>query len=249
MKPGDNEIRDRKDQEQVEARYRVLEQDQPPAMLDQAILNKARRAVESRPVRPWNFGWMHATATAAVLVLGLTLVLQQRSEIINPVSGQNGNVPVKTESVSLPAESEEKDYLDSTSDLDSRDGEAFRAPSRQESPQAESVGAASADKKALGKVNEKLDQPAAEPAPISALKPAERTRAPVQSASEAEEDLLTAGGDVASDISGGSDDPHKWIAAILELKRAGRDDAWQAELERFRQAFPDFPLPEELGGQ
>ena len=36
MKPGDNDIRDRKDQEQVEARYRILEQNQPPAMLDQA---------------------------------------------------------------------------------------------------------------------------------------------------------------------------------------------------------------------
>jgi len=217
MKPGDNniqdrDIQDRKDQQQVEARYLTLEQAHPPAMLDQAILNKARQAVESRPVRPWNFGWMHATATTAVLVLGLTLVLQHRSEVSQPLSGQNGTVSEQSESVTVPTESEETLFLDSTAELDKRDDEAFRAPNRQESPQAKIVGATSADKKALDKFNEKLDQRAMEPAP-------------------------------------GPDNPEDWIAAILELKRSGQVDAWQMELEMFRLAFPDYPLPEELGSQ
>ncbi len=71
----------------IESQYRALRADEPPAMLDQAILNKARLATESHPIRPWNFGWMHATATAALLVLGLTLVLQQRSELTLPPPG------------------------------------------------------------------------------------------------------------------------------------------------------------------
>lgn len=69
------------DLKQIENQYHTLHADEPPAMLDQAILNKARLAVEAKAIRPWNFGWMHGTATAAVLVLGLTLVLQQRSEV------------------------------------------------------------------------------------------------------------------------------------------------------------------------
>ena len=63
-----------KDLQQLEQIYGSLEHEEPPAMLDQAILNKARSASESHPIRPWNFGWMHATATAAVLVIGLTSV-------------------------------------------------------------------------------------------------------------------------------------------------------------------------------
>jgi hypothetical protein len=92
MKPGKSTDHD-KDLEQIEQQYRALEQDQPPAMLDQVILNKARLGAETHSIRPWSFGWMHASATAAVLVIGLTLVLQQRSDVPVPPAELDGNAP------------------------------------------------------------------------------------------------------------------------------------------------------------
>lgn len=73
------------DLQQVEAAYRQSAQDEPPALLDQAILNKAKRAIDKPAARPWSFGWIHATATTVLLVLGLTLVNQQRDQM--------GNIP------------------------------------------------------------------------------------------------------------------------------------------------------------
>jgi hypothetical protein len=51
-----------KDLNEIESRYRSLTNDEPPTMLDQAVLNKARQAVDSdtqpHAIRPWSFGWM-----------------------------------------------------------------------------------------------------------------------------------------------------------------------------------------------
>ncbi|HSM68501.1 MAG TPA: hypothetical protein VK830_02215, partial [Xanthomonadales bacterium] len=67
-----------KDLDALQQKYRAAAREEPPAMLDQAVLNRARRAAEQHAIRPWSFSWMHATATAALVVLGLTLVLQLR---------------------------------------------------------------------------------------------------------------------------------------------------------------------------
>jgi hypothetical protein len=53
-----------------------LEQAEPPELLDQAVLNAARRAAANPRRRP-SVGWLGALATAAVVVLTLTLVVRQ----------------------------------------------------------------------------------------------------------------------------------------------------------------------------
>ena len=53
-----------------------LEQAEPPDLLDQAVLNAARRAAE-RPVRRRAARWLGALATAAVVVLTLSIVIRQ----------------------------------------------------------------------------------------------------------------------------------------------------------------------------
>ncbi len=65
--------------ESLEHAWRDLEHPEPPALVDQGILNRARAAVD-RPHsnRPWSFGWIHTVTTAAVIVLGVTLLLQFR---------------------------------------------------------------------------------------------------------------------------------------------------------------------------
>jgi len=57
--------------------YAQLDRDEPPELLDMAILNSAHRAVEKKPQR-LKFGWLHGLTTAAVFVLALTLIVHQR---------------------------------------------------------------------------------------------------------------------------------------------------------------------------
>ncbi len=65
--------------ESLENAWRDLDHPEPPALVDQGILNRARAAVDKpHSNRPWSFGWIHTVTTAAVIVLGVTLLLQFR---------------------------------------------------------------------------------------------------------------------------------------------------------------------------
>ena len=106
------------DLSEIESQYRALQADEPPAMLDQAVLNKARLATESHPIRPWNFGWMHATATVALLVLGLTLVLQQRSEVTLPPPGLDRLEPLsRSQPMAVDTDASLQDEISSSGEI------------------------------------------------------------------------------------------------------------------------------------
>jgi len=70
------ESREDRELEELRRRWAAREQSEPPDMLDQAILNAARRAIEGRAERPRRH-WLGALATAAVLVLAVTVVVRQ----------------------------------------------------------------------------------------------------------------------------------------------------------------------------
>jgi len=72
--------------------YQQLSSEEPPELLDQAILNSAHRAVEKSD--HWlDFGWVHGLTTAAVVVLALSIILTQRQ----PTGlEENGLLPVDT---------------------------------------------------------------------------------------------------------------------------------------------------------
>lgn len=42
------------------------------------------------------------------------------------------------------------------------------------------------------------------------------------------------------------EDPERWLERILDLKREGDMEAFVTELAAFREAWPDYPLPDEL---
>ena len=273
--PG-NSSDNENDLQQVEQRYRALDQDQPPAMVDEAILNKARLAVESHAMRPWNFGWMHASATAALLVLGLTLVQQHRSDVPATPLGQDRSVPLTTKATETSVESRLNEEIDmiGTSRIDTlerneiqdadhrgfddrardetsadladeneakmpeplqRESMLKRQPiglPEQESARAVNISGADAEIVERKKDEQKLNQPASEsglPAPAGAF-----------ALQEPEEDFAA-----ARKPSG----PDAWLARILELKRQAADDAWRRELQDFVVAYPDYPLPAELGNK
>jgi hypothetical protein len=60
----------------VQSAWSELEQCEPPELLDQAVLNAARRQIE-RSRRRRSMGWLGAFATAAVVVLTLAIVVRQ----------------------------------------------------------------------------------------------------------------------------------------------------------------------------
>ena len=71
------------DLETVSAAWSGLEQTEPPELLNQAVLNTARRERDarrrSRPLR-----WLGGFATATVIVLALTIVIQQDEQQSTP---------------------------------------------------------------------------------------------------------------------------------------------------------------------
>lgn len=72
------------DLEAVRSSWNGLEKTEPPELLDQAVLNTARRELAGqrrrRPLR-----WLGAFATATVVVLALTIVYQQDEQLTAPV--------------------------------------------------------------------------------------------------------------------------------------------------------------------
>jgi len=79
-----------KEAEALGAAWTKLEQAEPPDMLDQAILNAARRDLQQRTRRARRC-WLGALATAAVVVLALAITVQQDQQgPVPPVSGTDG---------------------------------------------------------------------------------------------------------------------------------------------------------------
>ena len=65
------------DLQDLDRKYQSIESDEPPEMLDQAILNRAHRAVEAK--NSWlDFGWIHGLTTMALVVLTFSVVLSLR---------------------------------------------------------------------------------------------------------------------------------------------------------------------------
>lgn len=74
----------------VQSDWNGLEQAEPPDLLDQAVLNTARRHLE-RPRPRRSLRWLGAFASAAVVVLALAIVVRQDQQgPVPPVPGTDG---------------------------------------------------------------------------------------------------------------------------------------------------------------
>jgi hypothetical protein len=75
----------------VRSTWASLEQEEPPVLLDQAVINRARRELEDQgkagPKRI-SIKWLGAFATAAVVILALTVVLEQEQHAPVPAAEQ-----------------------------------------------------------------------------------------------------------------------------------------------------------------
>ena len=224
---GENDKALSEDLDKLGHAYDQLEQDEPPELLDQAILNSAHRAVEKKP--HWmQFGWLHGLTTAAVFVLALSIILDQREtaptyedalrSTETPVLQREKAAKKLSVGESKPEESRHIRYVsdDAAGKTDSDDKDAPAMELTLEEALMDEVDLMSAAPQAGAISKQSSPVVVTEPA-ASEVKSRARTE------SEAEQRLLT----------------------IIKLKQDG-DDSWATELESFKVDYPDYPLPEEL---
>jgi hypothetical protein len=244
--------------EEIGRAYEGLEREQPPELLDQAILNKARREVEARP-RWTQFGWLHGLTTTAVFVLAFTVVLNQRETApvedniefdSSPVRLQPERATRSVEMDSAPAEIMEYRasqkaaaplHIDSLEAAPVEEQEPIAGTLQRQAQKSASAPAKDTPVAELS-VDEEMarDDPTREDADFMAVSTsatagvAEPLAAPPEHAEKKEMRDRPA-----------SNDAEARLAEIIRLKQAG-DDSWQAALEAFVEAYPDYPLPPEL---
>ena len=258
------------DLDRLDHAYRQLPHEEPPELLDQAILNSAHRAVENKP--HWmQFGWLHGLTTAAVFVLALSLIFNQREQVPDYEDGIGVN-----ESIGLQRERAVKKQSGDVQSDDLRVEMKEENEKRQDVFQSAPAPAASQIGAVETLAGEQLTEPAAGARVTTyaseGLKAKRDLADKDTTASEpmAEElfvdevDLVADAPEVENidrpsrpaaitasvareaEVQADNDSEiEQKLLTIIELKQSG-DGAWITELALFKENYPDYPLPDEL---
>jgi hypothetical protein len=267
---GENHQSLSNDLERLGDAYNQLPHEEPPELLDQAILNSAHRAVEPKP--HWmQFGWLHGLTTAAVLVLALSLIFNQREQVPDFEDGMRVN-----ESIGLQRERAVKKQSGDVKPDDLRMEMKEENEKRQDVFQSAPVPAASQ----IGALKNLTDDQPAEPAAGARVSTyaseglkakrdsADKDETAIESVAEEvfvdEADFIadapeiesidrpsrpaTIAASISSKAEAQADNVseiEQKLLDIIKLKQSG-DEAWITELALFKQNYPDYPLPDEL---
>lgn len=244
--------------------YRKLKQDEPPELLDMAILNSAHRAVEKRP-RRMSFGWLHGLTTTAVFVLAFSLIMNQREpaplfekELIRPQAA-----PIQRQMM----EKKRAGVDQGKSRIEARDQDGERADALQSmppSPIRREKASQTLNQVAEPQISNYVhDVPEGEK--DVAQKPVETVASMVEEISLREADIIADApaldaarqqeavtadsappqADETQALEPSQTEAEQALQAIIELKQAGNRD-WETALQSFIQRYPDYPLPESL---
>ena len=229
--------------------------DEPPAALDRAILQASRDSIAParKAKKPWwpRFALPLQLALSVVLVTMLALTVdrnppevpalkertEQQAPRPAPLKAAPGGAeraageapaaaPVPKATARLPAPGESPP---SSPKVDRKDAEvpaAMAVPGRGER--------ASAEKAEAGEV--------AAPVGVRSREAARQ----VPAAAGAAPGVATSTSVPAAKPAAAASNPSDWLAAIERLAAAGEKAAARVELEAFRKAYPDYPLPEGL---
>jgi hypothetical protein len=194
------------DLEAIAAAWRRLPADEPPELVDQAVLNHARRDLET--ARPRRLRWIGHFATAGVAVIAVSVWLLQDPAPTTPAGDDALRIAPAAESA--PPQS-------------------LKLEERRFAPSAVAESAPPAPASDARAKGPKVLADEAQPAPTQ---PAAASRAAMPPGTDAERRT-----------------PDDWIEDMLALQAAGRVAELEAELEAFRTAYPDHPLPPALRGE
>jgi hypothetical protein len=212
--------------EELQRQWSGLEQPEPPRMLDQAVLNTARRELERRTRRA-GFRWAGAAAAAAVVVLAVAVVIPQRPQGGHAPPGTAGELDGLRLQQAEP-QSLKKEQAPARVEREARDAGASREPTAR----------------AEVRTPEARTRSLAAPAPPSRYADEARQEA---AATETPEAIAGKGDGTAKRSATLSADD--WIDRLLALKAHGETERFRAELEAFRQAYPGHSLPPELDSE
>lgn len=196
----------------ISAIYRTTGDIEPPAALDEAVLTSARHAVRQRRQR-----WMLPLSTAAVLMLGITVLLKLNSEW-QPGHDLEGGAPA-----SPALEKKSKDTsVGMLAKKAAPEPQALKAPpqaARAKTEIAESLGFAADSAPMSGSVILEADKQ-------------KETESPILSGIvQTEQKVL---------------EPKPWIKKIRKLLEAKKLAESRKELQAFRKHYPDYRLPDDL---
>jgi hypothetical protein len=277
LNPGNNW---EQDLESIRSAMSGLESVEPPDLLDQAVLNTARRELTASRRKPMR--WIGAFATVTVVVLALSIVVQQDPNTPDPRSG-NG---IKLDAARPAAAGKESTIgasampeiqltsPQSPAALSSEEPlkmEAQTVERKRQKDTASNVAAAPpgeadyAAKKAMKQVSEESSyRPADDPdlaesrehfedesldVPVASTRDANAEVEPGRAAQAGmlriDSSLLEKAEDVSDDIML---TPDAWIEYMFELQKTEQYEELKVEIEAFRKAYPDYPLPVELQG-
>ena len=244
------------DDHDVTKLYHEGSADEPPAALDRAILKVARESIApTREARkPWwlRFALPLQLALSAVLVTMLALTVDR-----NPPEAPA--VTERTKPQQVPAAAPLKTAPAGVGPAAGESSAAAPAPeakARLAAPSESRPSSPKADRKAEA-------APAAMPVP-GRSEPASAEKAAVDDAAASvggrSLDVARPGPAAAGAVSGvapssgapatnqaaASRSPSDWLAAIERLAGTGKKTAARVELDAFRKAYPDYPVPERL---
>jgi hypothetical protein len=214
------------ERDEVSHLYQGLARDEPPARLDAAIRNEARRALAMHPAplvpptgrRTWYFPF----AAAAVIVLAVAVTWQMEREQGDPVGSA-------ADAVRAPMEAERKD-----------EGRALepksQARSRNEAPQPKVKAEVQAGAKPpIPTPTDSLAKQSQSAAAGVATAPAAPAAAPAGERAEARVQAF-----------GAAEPPERWLERIAVLREQGRQEEADRQLAEFRKRYPDFRIAAEM---
>jgi hypothetical protein len=246
--------------------YAQLGKDEPPELLDMAILNNAHRALEKKP--HWmKFSWLQGLTTAAVFVLALSVVIHQRESRpviengIDPdqLSRSRLESPAKLQSSGV--QSDELRQASKRKDNELREIPESKTDASEAAPPApvledaadtlpESIHMSHELQADTGSSDEddQIDTGKIEASNLPASKPMEfsvKTGTSKQLTIPAAIAEPAATSVEAEESSKPEVDAEQQLLAIIKLKQGGNEN-WKTELKAFIESHPDYPLPDEL---
>ncbi len=229
----------------IQKLYQEGSANEPPAALDRAILIAARDSVApSRKPRPWwlRFALPLQLAFSVVLVVMLALNLERNPSDISSVTKgvESQPAPDAGSRKASPA------VADSAAGRSSAAPPATEAKARPAAPPDSAVPSPGTARKAEATsaalpVPGRSEQDAAESAATVGVPLPETAKA--RSASSGLS--LSAEAPAANGIAAARRPP-EWLAAIDRLAQTGEKAAARDELEAFRKAYPEYPVPDKL---
>lgn len=229
----------------VSARYRDASDAPPPAHLDAAILEAARRQAS----HPKKRNWYVPVSIAAMLVIGVSLALLT-SELEDPLPPLDQGADRAGDAV-RDTNAERRTEPAATAEPDTPEAQFGRDVGSRLSRERVTREQAGPEYRAPAPVSpEQSAGVAAPPAPaaIQVEPPSEARALRKREALADAESQAQSTAESVSEAAAGKEGvaPADWVKRIEALLREGKTVEAERELTRFRQQHPDYPLPQGL---